>query len=202
MPGVALVWSSSLLIRGHSVSTVRQKLHLSPELELGTTVSIYQAHEDVPTVQRASSLAATGTHRARLRPPRRSTGVTSRQRDTPSSGSPSHRASCRPLTNCGTGTARLASRRASGRIRSVDHTEFVLGSAVPHEHDLILGHYSVHTSRARFAMPRPTFRRSGRASFKRAVCRLTSHCRGRSPFSFGCLGHQRPHQEHSSESHE
>ena len=25
-------------------------------------------------------------------------------------------------------------------------TEFVLGSAVPHEHDLVLGYYSVHTS--------------------------------------------------------
>jgi hypothetical protein len=24
--------------------------------------------------------------------------------------------------------------------------EFVLGSAVPHEHDLVLGYYSVHTS--------------------------------------------------------
>ena len=25
-------------------------------------------------------------------------------------------------------------------------TEFVLGSAAPHEHDLVLGYYSVHTS--------------------------------------------------------
>ena len=28
------------------------------------------------------------------------------------------------------------------------HTECVLGSAVPHEHDLVLGYYSVHTSPA------------------------------------------------------
>jgi hypothetical protein len=27
-----------------------------------------------------------------------------------------------------------------------DHTEFVLGSAAPHEHDLVLGQFSVHTS--------------------------------------------------------
>lgn len=26
------------------------------------------------------------------------------------------------------------------------NTEFVLGSAAPHEHDLVLGYYSVHTS--------------------------------------------------------
>lgn len=27
-------------------------------------------------------------------------------------------------------------------------TDFILGSAVPHPHDLVLGYYSVHTSRA------------------------------------------------------
>jgi redox-sensitive bicupin YhaK (pirin superfamily) len=31
-------------------------------------------------------------------------------------------------------------------IEARSDTEFVLGSAAPHEHDLVLGHYSVHTS--------------------------------------------------------
>ena len=31
-------------------------------------------------------------------------------------------------------------------FEALTDTEFVLGSAAPHEHDLILGHYSVHTS--------------------------------------------------------
>jgi hypothetical protein len=30
-------------------------------------------------------------------------------------------------------------------------TEFVLGSAVPHPYPLVLGHYSVHTSRSALA---------------------------------------------------
>jgi hypothetical protein len=30
-------------------------------------------------------------------------------------------------------------------------TEFMLGSAVPHPHDLVLGYYSVHTSAAALA---------------------------------------------------
>jgi redox-sensitive bicupin YhaK (pirin superfamily) len=29
---------------------------------------------------------------------------------------------------------------------ALEHAEFVIGSAVPHPHDLVLGHYSVHTS--------------------------------------------------------
>src|SRR5260370_1140676 len=31
-------------------------------------------------------------------------------------------------------------------FEALTDTEFVLGSAVPHEHDLVLGYYSVHTS--------------------------------------------------------
>lgn len=33
-------------------------------------------------------------------------------------------------------------------FEALSDTEFVLGSAVPHEHDLVLGYYSVHTSQA------------------------------------------------------
>jgi hypothetical protein len=31
-------------------------------------------------------------------------------------------------------------------FEALTNTEFVLGSAAPHKHDLVLGHYSVHTS--------------------------------------------------------
>ena len=31
-------------------------------------------------------------------------------------------------------------------IAAVEDAEFVIGSAVPHPHDLVLGYYSVHTS--------------------------------------------------------
>jgi hypothetical protein len=33
-------------------------------------------------------------------------------------------------------------------FEALTDTEFVLGSAAPHEHDLVSGYYSVHTSRA------------------------------------------------------
>jgi hypothetical protein len=43
----------------------------------------------------------------------------------------------------------LAAFEPSSRAVEFDaltDTEFVLGSAAPHEHDLVLGYYSVHTS--------------------------------------------------------
>ena len=33
-------------------------------------------------------------------------------------------------------------------FEALTETEFVLGSAAPHKHDLVLGNYSVHTSPA------------------------------------------------------
>jgi hypothetical protein len=62
-------------------------------------------------------------------------------------GSPAHRASCWRLTNCGTGDlAALEPSSKAVEFEALSDTEFVLGSAAPHEHDLILGYYSVHTS--------------------------------------------------------
>ena len=40
-------------------------------------------------------------------------------------------------------------------------TAFVLGSAVKHPHDLVLGHYSVHTSQAALAEGEAEIRRIG-----------------------------------------
>jgi hypothetical protein len=39
----------------------------------------------------------------------------------------------------------ISQQRRPCRAALID-TEFVLGSAAPHEHDLVLGYYSVHTS--------------------------------------------------------
>jgi len=66
---------------------------------------------------------------------------------TPFSGSRSHRASCRHVTNSGTAISRLSSRRARGsnsKRKAIPSS--VLGSAAPNEYDLVLGYYSVHTS--------------------------------------------------------
>ena len=40
-------------------------------------------------------------------------------------------------------------------------TSFVLGSAVKHPHDLVMGHYSVHTSKATLAQGEAEIRRIG-----------------------------------------
>ena len=97
---------------------------LPPELELGPTMSIYQAPEDVPHDGPARVLLGSyGSASSAIAFPspinylavRLKAGERWRyepRRATPSSGSPSHRASCRRLTNCGTGTSRLSSRRA------------------------------------------------------------------------------------------
>ena len=49
----------------------------------------------------------------------------------------------------GLGTGDLAAFEPSNgavEFEALSDAEFVLGSAVPHDHDLVLGYYSVHTS--------------------------------------------------------
>jgi redox-sensitive bicupin YhaK (pirin superfamily) len=46
-------------------------------------------------------------------------------------------------------------------IRAEQASRFVLGSAVKHPHDLVLGYYSVHTSRAALAAGEAEIRRIG-----------------------------------------
>jgi hypothetical protein len=74
-------------------------------------------------------------------------GATSPRRATPSSGSPSHRASCLPPDELRRGDlAAFEPSNQAVEFEALSDTEFVLGSAVPHGHDLVLGYYSVHTS--------------------------------------------------------
>jgi redox-sensitive bicupin YhaK (pirin superfamily) len=132
---------------------------LPPELELGPTISIYQAPEDV---QRAG-------------PARVLLGSYGSASSTITSPSPINYLSVRLEAGerwCyepPTGHSVLWVAIASGVVATPDElrhgeiaafessskavefealtdTEFVLGSAAPHEHDLVLGYYSVHTS--------------------------------------------------------
>ena len=132
---------------------------LPPELELGPTVSIYQAPEDVPQHGPArvllgsygSALSATVSpspinylavrlkagERWRYEPPRGHTVLWAAM----ASGILSAPDELRH----GDLAAFEASSEAVDFVALTD-TEFVLGSAAPHEHDLVLGYYSVHTS--------------------------------------------------------
>jgi redox-sensitive bicupin YhaK (pirin superfamily) len=132
---------------------------LPPELELGPTISIYQAPEDV---------SGAGPVRVLL-------GSYGSASSTITSPSPINylairlKAGERWRYEPPTGHAVLWVAIASGVLAAPDElergelvafepssravefealtdTEFVLGSAAPHEHDLVLGYYSVHTS--------------------------------------------------------
>jgi len=132
---------------------------LPPELELGPTTSIYQAPEDVPedgpvrvllgSYGSASSAIASPSpinylavrleagERWRYEPP---TGhsvlwvaIASGVLSAPEELRHGDLAAFEPSSK-------------AVEFKALTDTEFVLGSAAPHEHDLILGYYSVHTS--------------------------------------------------------
>src|SRR5712671_3020448 len=134
---------------------------LPPELELGPTVSIYQAPEDVP--QDGPARVLLGRYRSA------SSAI--------ASPSPINYLAVRlkagerwhyepPTGHTVLWTAIVSGvLSAPGELRHGDlaafepsskavefealaDTEFVLGSAAPHEHDLVLGYYSVHTTPA------------------------------------------------------
>ena len=132
---------------------------LPPELELGPTVSIYQAPEDVP--QHGPARVLLGSYGSALsaivspspvnylavrlktgecwcyEPPRGHTVLWA--------AIASGILSAPDELRHGDLAAFEASSEAVEFVALTD-TEFVLGSAAPHEHDLVLGHYSVHTS--------------------------------------------------------
>jgi redox-sensitive bicupin YhaK (pirin superfamily) len=132
---------------------------LPPELELGPTVSIYQAREDVPQDGPArvllgsygsvsSAIASpspinylavrlTAGERWRYEPPTDHTVLWAAV----ASGAVSAPDELRHGDL-------VAFERSSDAVEfeALTDTEFVLGSAAPHEHDLVLGYYSVHTS--------------------------------------------------------
>jgi redox-sensitive bicupin YhaK (pirin superfamily) len=132
---------------------------LPPHLELGPTVSIYQTPDDVPQAGPARVLLGSyGAASSAITSPSPITYLAVRL------NAGEHWRYDPP-----TGHTVLWIAMASGALRAPDElrrgelaafepstvavdfaaltdTEFVLGSAAPHRHDLVLGYYSVHTS--------------------------------------------------------
>jgi redox-sensitive bicupin YhaK (pirin superfamily) len=132
---------------------------LPPELELGPTISIYQALEDVPQDGSARILLGSyGSASSAIQSPspinylavRLKAGQ--RWRYEPPTGHTilwvaiaSGVVSAPDELRHGDLAAFEPSSEAVG-FEALTDTEFVLGSAAPHDHDLVLGYYSVHTS--------------------------------------------------------
>jgi redox-sensitive bicupin YhaK (pirin superfamily) len=132
---------------------------LPPELELGPTISLYQDPEEVPQVGPAKILlgrygAASNAiaspapitylavrlkagERWRYAPPKGHTvlwaAVSSGVLSAPDGLRQGELAAFEPSTE-------------AVDFEALTDAEFVLGSAAPHQHDLVLGYYSVHTS--------------------------------------------------------
>ncbi|PFH12347.1 redox-sensitive bicupin YhaK (pirin superfamily) [Collimonas sp. PA-H2] len=134
---------------------------LPPELELGPTVSMYQASEAIQEDGPARVLLGShGAAASAIQAPSPINYLAVRMRAAerwryqPPAG---HTVLWVAMAS---GTARvpdelrhgnLAVFEASGdavEFEAVTDAEFVIGSAVPHKHDLILGNYSVHTTPA------------------------------------------------------
>ena len=132
---------------------------LPPHLELGPSVSLYQGSDDVPVAGPARVLLGShdGVSSAIESPAeinylavRLASGE--RWRYTPPAG---HEVLWIAV---GSGVVRTPDRVRRGELAifapgeaavefvAEADTEFMLGSAVPHPHDLVLGYYSVHTS--------------------------------------------------------
>src|ERR1700680_4431103 len=132
---------------------------LPPELELGPTISIYQGREDVPqdgparvllgsygsasnAIARPSpinylAVRLKAGERWRYEPPTGHTvlwvAIASGILSAPDELRHGELAAFEPSSE-------------AVEFKALSDTEFVLGSAAPHEHDLVLGYYSVHTS--------------------------------------------------------
>jgi len=132
---------------------------LPPELELGPTISIYQAPEDVPQDGPARVLLGRhGTASSAIVSPspinylavRLKAGE--RWRYEPPKGHTVLWAAIASGVLSAPDELRhgeLAVFEASNEsveFEALTDSEFVLGSAAPHKHDLVLGYYSVHTS--------------------------------------------------------
>jgi redox-sensitive bicupin YhaK (pirin superfamily) len=153
------MWHGGGFDKGGRTRGFQLWIALPPELELGPTVSIYQGPKDVPPDGPARVLLGSyGSASNTIASPspinylavRLAAGE--RWRYEPPTGH----------TVLWVAVA-LGSLAASDELRHGDlavfepsteavefealtDTEFVLGSAAPHEHDLVLGYYSVHTS--------------------------------------------------------
>jgi len=155
---------------------------LPPELELGTPVSLYQAAEDIPQAGPARVLL--GRHDGKANAIEAPSDITYLA----VSLSAGERWTFEPPVGhdvlwiaVGKGALDAGERLKEGEIvvfapgseavtfEAVGPTEFVLGSAVPHNHPLVLGYYSVHTSAEAL--------HAGEAQIRRIQHRLTAEGR-------------------------
>jgi redox-sensitive bicupin YhaK (pirin superfamily) len=155
------MWHGGGLDGGGRTRGFQLWIALPPELELGPTVSIYQAPEDVPRIGPARVLLGSYnsvTNSIEAPSPINYLAVHlkagERFRYEPPTGHTVF------WTAIGAGTVSVPDELHQGEIAAFEpspeatefyalsNAEFVIGSAASHEHDLFLGTYSVHTSAA------------------------------------------------------
>ncbi len=136
---------------------------LPPQEELGPSESIYLSADQIPT--RGPARVLLGEFAGAVAPLRAPSpllymAVTLKAGETWTFSPPPGHTVC--WMGVGSGSLRLASGDSltAGELVTLEsghgdvemiattNTEFVLGSGVPHDHDLVMGYYSVHTSRA------------------------------------------------------
>ena len=153
------MWHGGGINKGGRTRGFQLWIALPPELELGPTISIYQAPQEVPedgsarvllgSYGSASSAIASPSpinylavrlkagERWRYEPPTRHTvlwvAIASGALAAPEELRHGDLAAFEPSSE-------------AVEFEALTDTEFVLGSAAPHRHDLVLGYYSVHTS--------------------------------------------------------
>jgi redox-sensitive bicupin YhaK (pirin superfamily) len=153
------MWHGGGLDHGGRTRGFQLWIALPPELELGPTISIYQATEDVPRDGPARVLLGSyGSASSAIESPSPINYLAvrlkggQRWRYEPPAGHTvlwvaiaSGVLSAPDVLRHGDLAAFEPSSEAV-EFQALTDTEFVLGSAAPHEHDLVSGYYSVHTS--------------------------------------------------------
>jgi redox-sensitive bicupin YhaK (pirin superfamily) len=155
------MWHGGGIDQGVRTRGFQLWIALPPHLELGPTISLFQGTEDVPVTgparvllgrYGAASSAITAPSPINYLAVRLKAGE--RWRYEPPAG---HTVLWTAITS---GVVSVPDRLRQGDLAAFErssegvefhalaNTELVVGSAAPHEHDLVLGYYSVHTSPA------------------------------------------------------
>lgn len=155
------MWHGGGLDRAGRTRGFQLWIALPPELESGPSMSIYQAPEDIATDGPVRVLLGSyGGASSPIKPPSSINYLVVRLRAgerwhyQPPAGHTvlwSAIAYGRVSVPAELRQGDLAAFEASSEtveFEALTDAEFVLGSAVPHEHDLVLGYYSVHTTSA------------------------------------------------------
>jgi redox-sensitive bicupin YhaK (pirin superfamily) len=153
------MWHGGGIDKGGRTRGFQLWIALPPELELGPTISLYQAPEDVLEDGPARILLGShGSASSAIASPspinylavRLKAGEAWRY-EPPESHTVLWAAIASGVLSASTelrggDLVVFEPSNKAVEFEALTETEFVLGSASPHEHDLVLGHYSVHTS--------------------------------------------------------